>query len=106
MKSEISRKELRGQNLDDDCKTANIAENEYGEFDNRCFCYGLTDCSTESYLEKCIKCGAFVSNAKPLKDHSDAISKKDYRDEKDLFMERECSDFEVTVRKTMGVAND
>ena len=75
----ISRKELRGKNLDDDCKKANIAKNEYGKFDNRCFCYGLIDDSTESYLEKCIGCGAFVDNAKPLKVYP--------RDEKELFME-------------------
>ena len=53
---------LRGEKLDDDCKKANTT-NEYGPQDNRLFCYGLVDCSTESYLEKCINCGAFVDNA-------------------------------------------
>ena len=62
----ISRAEMRGKKLDDDCVKAKICSNEFGLNDNRCFCYGLIDCSTESYLEKCIDCGAFVDNAKPL----------------------------------------
>ena len=41
--------------------------NEYGPQDNRLFCYGLVDCSTESYLEKCINCEAFVDNAKAVR---------------------------------------
>lgn len=65
-KNKISRKNIRGINLDNDCKKAKIATKQYGINDNRCFCYGLIDCSTESYLEKCIICNAFVDNSKPL----------------------------------------
>ena len=62
----VSRAILRGEKLDDDCRKASITTNEYEPQDNRLFCYGLVDCSTESYLEKCINCGAFIDNAKPL----------------------------------------
>ena len=62
----VNRAILRGEKLDDDCKKANTTINEYGPQDNRFFCYGLVDYSTESYLEKCIKCGAFINNAKPI----------------------------------------
>ena len=62
----VNRAILRGEKLDDDCKKANTLTNEYGPQDNRLFCYGLVDCSTESYLEKCINCEALVDNAKPL----------------------------------------
>ena len=44
MKKVISRAEMRGRQLDDDCKNAKISKNEYGIDDNRCFCYGLRDC--------------------------------------------------------------
>jgi len=63
---EISRRQIRGKALDDDCETAKISRNEYGVHDKRCFCYGLIDRSTESYLKKCIECSAFADNAKPL----------------------------------------
>ena len=62
----VNRAILRGEKLDDDCKKANTIINEYGPQDNRLFCYGLVDCSTKSYLEKCINCGAFIDNAKPI----------------------------------------
>jgi hypothetical protein len=61
----ISREKIRGKSLDDDCKEAQISRNEYGLQDHRCFCYGLIDCSTESYLKKCVECHAFTDNAKP-----------------------------------------
>ena len=62
----VSRAILRGEKLDDDCKKAKTLTNEYGPQDNRCFCSGRIDCSTEAYLEKCINCGAFIDNAKPI----------------------------------------
>ena len=61
-----SRADLRGKPLDKDCKIAKISTNEYGPEDNRKYCYGLIEMSTEETLEKCNKCGAFVFNAKPL----------------------------------------
>jgi len=66
MKIEISREQIRRKALDDDCKTAKISRNEYGADDNRCFCNGLIDCSTEEYLQKCVECRALAYNAKPL----------------------------------------
>ena len=62
----VSRAILRGEKLDGDCRKASITINEYEPQDNRIFCYGLVDCSTEAHLEKCINCGAFINNAKPL----------------------------------------
>ena len=55
----ISRAKMRGKALDYDCKKAKISTNESGPQDNRLFCYGLIDCSTDDYLKKCIECGAF-----------------------------------------------
>lgn len=60
------RASIRGKHLDDDCKKAKISRHEYGMDDNRCFCYGLIDMSTEALLPKCIECGAYCLNAKPL----------------------------------------
>ena len=93
MEKVISRAEMRGKKLDDDCKNAKISKNEYGIDDNRCFCYGIRDYSTEEYLEKCYKCGAFVNNAKPWKAYP--------RDEKELFMEREYGNFEKGIQKAI-----
>ena len=62
----INRAILRGEKLDDDCKKAKTLTNECGPHDNRCFCSGIIDCSTESYLEQYINCGAFIGNAKPI----------------------------------------
>lgn len=62
----ITRATLRGKPLDDDCKIAKISKHEYGLNDDRCYCYGLVDCSTDDTLEKCRTCGAYCMNAKPL----------------------------------------
>lgn len=62
-----TRVDLRGKPLDKDCKNAKISTNVYGIDDNRKFCYGLCDASTEEPLEKCNKCGAFEYNAEPPK---------------------------------------
>ena len=60
MKSMISRKKLRGKGLDKDCKTAHTTSHEYGLDDDRVFCYGLGDPSTDEPLEKCKMCNAFI----------------------------------------------
>lgn len=44
----MSRAKLRGKKLDADCKNAKITTNECGTEDNRKFCYGLLDMSTET----------------------------------------------------------
>lgn len=60
------RAELRGKPLDEDCKKANISTHEFGMSDNRKFCYGIYEMSTEETLDKCKSCGAYVYNAKPI----------------------------------------
>ena len=66
MTTNISRRKIRGKALDADCKKAKVSTNEYGPYDDRRFCYGLIDRSTDDYLNKCVDCAAFVNNAKPL----------------------------------------
>lgn len=62
----IDRAKLRGKPLDEDCKRARQTTHEYGLRDNRVYCYGLYDCSTDWIaLEKCRECMAFVDNAEP-----------------------------------------
>ncbi len=62
----ISRAKLRGKPLDKDCKKANRTTNEWGPEDNRVFCYGLIDYTTESFLPKCRECKANVIYAEPM----------------------------------------
>ena len=47
-----TRADLRGKPLDKDCKIAKISTNEYGPEDNRKYCYGGIEMSTEETLEK------------------------------------------------------
>lgn len=61
----ISRAKLRGKKLDEDCKRAYTSTNEYGSDDDRVFCYGLIDCSTDDLIEKCRNCKALAYNATP-----------------------------------------
>lgn len=63
----VNRAKLRGKPLDEDCKTARTTINEYGPADNRTFCYGIFDRRTDTPIEKCYGCKAFVENATPLK---------------------------------------
>lgn len=62
----INRAQLCGKPLDDDCRVAYTTTHEYGELDNRVFCYGLIDKMNGEHLSKCKKCKAFVGNAEPL----------------------------------------
>lgn len=61
----ISRAKLRGKKLDADCKRACTSSHEYGLDDDRVFCYGLVDCSTDELIEKCKNCKALAYNAAP-----------------------------------------
>ena len=61
----ISRAKIRGKKLDEDCKRACTTTNEYGSDDDRVFCYGLIDCSTDDLIEKCRNCKALVWNTAP-----------------------------------------
>ena len=63
-----NRAKLRSKPLDYDCRKAHTTTHEYGQEDDRVFCYGLQDRRTNEPLPKCQECGAFVYNAKPLKE--------------------------------------
>jgi hypothetical protein len=55
--------------LDTDCvvKKTYISTHEYGEEDNRRYCYGLFDNFKDEVLEKCKICEAYINNAVLLK---------------------------------------
>lgn len=67
----VSRAKLRGKKLDEDCKRACTSTNEYGPDDDRVFCYGLVDYSTDELIEKCKNCKALVWNATPLEEKNE-----------------------------------
>lgn len=58
----INRADLRGKPLDNDCKTAHICSIELDTGIKICHCYGIIDCYTDDYLEKCKTCKAFEGN--------------------------------------------
>ena len=61
------RAKSRGKPLDANCKKAIISKYEYGSDDTRCFCHGLyAEICDYEIREECLKCGAYVGNAKPL----------------------------------------
>ena len=62
----ISRSLLRGKPLSVICMTANTTKHEFGKNDNRIFCYGLNDSSTEELIDECKKCKANVIYAEPI----------------------------------------
>lgn len=65
----VSRAQLRGQKLDDDCKRyGHTTTNEYGREDKRVYCCGLYNLMTDEPLEKCKVCKAFVKNEKEPED--------------------------------------
>lgn len=59
----ISRAKIRGKKLDEDCKRTCTSSHEYGLDDDRVFCYGIVDYSTDELIEKCKNCKALVCNA-------------------------------------------
>ena len=62
----ISRAKIRGEKLDEDCKRCCTSSHEYGPDDDRVFCYGMVDYSTDEIIEKCKNCKAYVFNATPM----------------------------------------
>ena len=62
----INRAKIRRKKLDEDCKRAYTSSHEYGPDDDRVFCYGLIDYSTDELIEKCQNCRALAYNATPL----------------------------------------
>lgn len=67
----INRAKLRGKKLDEDCKRAYTSSHEYGLDDDRIFCYGLVDYSTDELIEKCKNCKALAYNATPPQEKKD-----------------------------------
>jgi len=67
MVKKINRAEIRGKKLDRDCIRAKTTIGEYGSKDNRVFCYGIIDASTEETVKECRECKAFYDNAEPIK---------------------------------------
>ena len=73
---------LKDKALDTDCvlKKAYISTNEYGEEDNRRYCYGLFDNFKDEVSEKCKICEAYINNAVLLKkvdniDYTEALER-------------------------------
>lgn len=63
----ISRAKLRGKALDRDCKRANRTSHEFGEKDDRVFCWGLFKSASDFEIQdKCKECKAYVDNATPI----------------------------------------
>ncbi len=57
----INRAKIKGQPLDDDCKTARVCVEE-DKNAKYCFCYGIVDLHYDEYLDKCKQCKACVKN--------------------------------------------
>lgn len=68
-----TRADMRGEPLDKRCYRARTTTHEYGQDDDRTFCYGLVrpDCEEEPFLPYCVDCGALVLNAKPINKEAD-----------------------------------
>ena len=50
----VTRKQMRGKLLDEDCKTiAKPDSGQYGSNDKRCYCTGLWNPMYEAFEEKC-----------------------------------------------------
>lgn len=73
-----TRADMRGEPLDEKCYKARTTTREFGNDDDRTFCYGLVrpDCECEAYLPDCVGCGALVWNAEPIEEVSDADSRR------------------------------
>jgi len=63
----INRSELRGKPLYKNCSKAKRTTNEYGPQDNRIFCYGLNDMTTDELIDQCKECKAHVSFAEEIR---------------------------------------
>ena len=66
----ISRAELRGKRLDRDCIEIAKSTKEFSN-DNRRFCTGLIEASTEDLLPKCKTCKAHWEYAEPISEETD-----------------------------------
>ncbi len=66
----IGRDKIRKKPLDHACYRANTTRHEFGEDDNRVFCFGLLD-ELDDIQFDCLVCPAYVQNAKPPKKEGD-----------------------------------
>lgn len=64
----INRAKLRGAPLELFCKRAHTTTHEYGQDDDRVFCYGIVNCMNDELLSDCRNCKAHVDNAEPPKE--------------------------------------
>lgn len=62
----IPRRVQRGAPLLPLCEGAHTIKYEFGSSDDRCFCFGVIDSIDDEPLPECVKCGAYVYNAKPM----------------------------------------
>lgn len=62
----------RGKPLLDMCYKAKRTTHEYGENDDRVYCFGIGNRMTDCVYEECSKCGAYVFNAEPIRESEDA----------------------------------
>lgn len=69
----VTRSQLRGKPLDEDCKKYGRSESgQFGPDDFRCFCSGIWNRMYEDYERKCVTCPAWVSNSTPLDEGEEA----------------------------------
>ena len=62
----VTRAEIRGKPLDDDCKRYGYSKSgQFGPDDKRCFCSGIWNRMTDEFERKCFECNAWDSNAQP-----------------------------------------
>lgn len=63
----INRAQLRGEPLIPFfCGLARTTTHECGEHDNRIYCHGMIDCSTDELCDECYKCKANVRYVEPM----------------------------------------
>ena len=63
----ITREQLRGKPLFNECNKARQVNYLYGIGDNRIFCYGLLDSTGKRIATMCLNCKAYAYNATPPK---------------------------------------
>ena len=66
----IGRDKIRKKPLEHDCYSAKTSRHEYGNDDNRVFCYGLYN-EADCLMYKCMICPAHVYNAEPPAEDGD-----------------------------------
>lgn len=75
----INRSNIRGETMEEDCKTAKVCSEFYKDT-KYCFCYGIIDLHYDEYIDKCKNCKACVKNMPERIEEFDLL-KKVLRDE-------------------------